>query len=149
MYYGFPSPCTLYLSCFFLGLHYLGMTMSVLHFCTLLCHTLRMLAMSVYYPALCDSIMHDACIYIYIYIYICLHVCVWLCTLYDGTSWLHKRPYIAISALDLVAWVCAQGICCMCIFISYCVHSHCSVTVSIHDTKSHRFPCVCDMYQWA
>ena len=49
--------------------------MSVLHFCTLLGHTLRMLAMSVYYPALCDSIMHDACIYIYIYVCMCVFDC--------------------------------------------------------------------------
>ena len=48
--------------------------MSVLHFCTLLGHTLRMLAMSVYYPALCDSIMHDACIYIYMSACVCLIV---------------------------------------------------------------------------
>ena len=46
-------------------------------------------------------------------------------------------------------WVCAQGICCRCIFMSYYVHSHRGVTVPIHVTKWHWFPHVCDTYQCA
>ena len=98
----------------------------------------------VYFPAQCDSIVHDA---YYIYIYICLHVCGWICTLYDGLSWLCKRPSLVIRGLDLVVWVCAQGDCYRCIFMLYCVHHHRSVIVLIHVIKWHWFPCVCDAYQ--
>ena len=91
--------------------------------------------------------------YVYICVCVCVCVCVCLCvcgwsgTLNDGLSWLHEQPSLAMSALDLVTWVCDQGICCRCIFMSYCVHSHRGVTVPIHVTKWHRFPCVCDTYQ--
>ena len=84
-----------------------------------------------YFLALCDSIVHDVCIYI------CLCVYGWLCTLYDGLLWLCEWPFLAISALDLVTWVCAQCICYRCIFMSYYVHSLCGVTVPIHVTKWH------------
>ena len=73
--------------------------------------------------------------------------CGWLCTLYDGLSWLCERPFLVIRALDLVVWVCAQGDCRRCIFMLYCMHDHYDVIVSIHITKRHWFPRVCDMYQ--
>ena len=97
---------------------------------------------SFYVIALC--MMHA----LYIYIYICLLVCGWFYTLYDGLLWLCERPFLVISALDLIVWVCAQGDCCRCIFMLYCVHDHRSVIVLIHVNKWHWFPCVCDMYQY-
>ena len=87
--------------------------------------------------------------YVCIYIYICLCMCGWSCTLYDGLSWLHEWPFLVIRALDLVEWVCAQGNCCRCIFMLYCVHSHRGVIVLIHVTKWHWFPHVCFMHQHA
>ena len=62
------------------------------------------------------------------YIYLYMLVCGLLCTSYDGPSWLRERPSLAMSALDLVVWVCAQGNCCRCIFMLYCVHNHRGVT---------------------
>ena len=74
-----------------------------------------------YFPALCDSIVYD--------VYIPIYACMWvLCTSYDGPSWLRERPSLAMSALDLVVQVCAQGNCCRCIFMLYCVHNHRGVT---------------------
>ena len=61
-------------------------------------------------------------------------MCGWLCTLYDGVLWLRKWPSLITSALDHVVWVCAQGNCCRCIFVLYCVHNHCNVIVLIHVT---------------
>ena len=103
------------------------------------------------FPTLCDSIMHDVCVYVCVCVCVCARLCVcgWSCTLNDGLSWLHEQPSLAMSALDLVTWVCDQGICCRCIFMSYCVHSHRGVTVPIHVTKWHWFPHVCDTYQCA
>ena len=145
MYLGSPFLCTLYISYTLLGPCSLGMAMSILYFLYLtgpypwdvgnVCFTFLLCVM-----ALCK---------IYIYIYICLCVCGWSCTLYDGLSWLSERPFLVIRALDLVAWLCAQGICCKCILMSYCVHSHRDVTVSIHVTKWHWFPRVCDTHQYA
>ena len=97
----------------------------------------------VYFFALCDSIVHDA--YIYIYLPVCVYG--WLCTLYDGLSWLHERPFLVIRALDFKLWVCVQDDCHRCIFILYCVHEHRSVIISIHVTKWHWFPRVYDTYQ--
>ena len=108
-------------------------------------HTLGTLAMFVYFPALCDSIVHDVCIYIYI----CLRMCGWLFTLYDGLSWLREWPSLVMRALDLVMWVCAQGDYRKCIFMLYCVHDHRGVIALIHVTKWHWFPRVCDMHQHA
>ena len=99
-----------------------------------------------YFPALCDSIMHDVCVCVCIYIY--MPIFRWLCTLNDGLSWLHKRPSLVTSALDLVEWVCAEDNCCRCIFMLYCVHNYRSVIVLIHVTKWHRFPHVCDTHQY-
>ena len=65
---------------------------------------------------------------------VCLYVCGWSCTLYDGLLWLHKRPSLITSALDLVVWVCVQGNCCRCIFMLYCAHGHHGVIVLIHVT---------------
>ena len=79
-----------------------------------------------YFLALCDSIVHDVCIYI------CLCVYGWLCTLYDGLLWLCEWPFLVTSALDLIVWVCAQGNGCRCIFMLHCVHDHRNVIVSIH-----------------
>ena len=73
----------------------------------------------------------------------------WLSTLCDGPSWQRERPSLAMGALDLVMWVYAQVNCCRCIFMLYCVHNHCNVTVPIHVTKWHWFPRVCDMHQYA
>ena len=74
----------------------------------------------VYFSALCDCIVHDA----YIYIYLPMCVGGWLCTLYDGLSWLCERPFLIMRALNLVVWVCAQDDYRRCIFILYCVHEH-------------------------
>ena len=90
--------------------------------------------------AMFDSIVHDVYIYLYMLVY------GWFCTLYDRPSWLREQPSLAISALDLVVWVYAQGSCCRCIFMLYCVHNHCDVTVLIHVTKWHWFPRVCDVH---
>ena len=76
----------------------------------------------------------------------CACACGWLCTLYDEFLWLHESSSLAMSALDLVAWVCAWGDCCRCIFVSYCVYCHRSVIVMIHVTKWSRFPRVCVTY---
>ena len=108
----------------------------------LLGYTLGTLAMSIYFSALCDNIVHDICTSIY------MLVCGWSCTLYDGPSWLREWPSLAMSAHDLVVWVCAQGNCCRCIFMLYCVHNHRGVTVPIHVTKWYLFPRVCDMHQY-
>ena len=70
-----------------------------------------------------------------IYVHLYMLVCGWSCTLYDGPLWLREWPSLAMSAHDLVIWVCAQGNCCRCIFILYCVHNHRGVTVPIHVTK--------------
>ena len=113
--------------------------------CTLMGHTLGVWQCLVYFLVLCDSIVHDAC---FIYIYICLLVCGWFYTLYGGLLWLCERPFLVMSALDLIVWVCAQGNCCRCIFMLYCVHDHRGVIVLIHVNKWHWFPCVCDMYQY-
>ena len=75
-----------------------------------------------YFPALCDSIVHVVC------------VCGWSCTLYDGLLRLHEWPLLITSALDLVLCVCAQGNCCRCIFMLYCMHDHRGVIVLIHVT---------------
>ena len=83
------------------------------------------------------------------YVYICMLVYGWLSTLCDGPSWQRERPSLAMGALDLVMWVYAQVNCCRCIFMLYCVHNHCNVTVPIHVTKWHWFPRVCDMHQYA
>ena len=45
-----------------------------------------------------------------------------------------KATFSNYVCLDLVVWVCAQGNCCRCLFILYCVHDHRSVIVSIHVT---------------
>ena len=83
------------------------------------------------------------------YVYLYMLVYGWLCTLYDGLLWLRERPSLAISALNLVVWVCAQGNCRRCILMLYCVHNHRDVTILIHVIKWHQFPCVCDMHQYA
>ena len=134
----FPAPCLGHVPWVWQCLFYIS--------CTLLGHTLGEWQCLVYFLVRCDSIVHDAC-FIYIYIYICLLVCGWLYTLYDGLLWLCERPFLVISALDLIVWVCAQGDCCRCIFMLYCVHDHRSVIVLIHVNKWHWFPRVCDMYQ--
>ena len=140
---GFPFLCTIYLSCSLLGPHSLGMTMSVLHF----------LHLAGSYPWDVGNICFTFLLYVItlcmMYVYLCMLVYGWLCTLYGGPSWLCKWPSVAMGAPNLVVWVCAQGNCCRCIFMLYCVHNHCGVTVSIHVTKWHWFPCVCDTHQYA
>ena len=74
------------------------------------------------------------CMCVCIYIYMRLHMCGWLCTLYDRLSWLHEGPSLTTSTPDLVVWVCAQGICCRCIFMLYSVHGHHGVIAPIHVT---------------
>ena len=64
------------------------------------------------------------------YVYLYMLVYGWLCTLYDGPSWLGEQPSLAISALDLIMLVCAQGNCCRCIFMLYCMHNHQVILVS-------------------
>ena len=81
-----------------------------------------------YFPTLCNNIMHDVCISIYVLF------CGWSCTLYDGLSRLRERPSSVMSTLDLVVWVWTQGNCCRCIFMLYCVCEHCGVIVSIYVT---------------
>ena len=73
-------------------------------------------------------------------------MCGWLCALYDGFSWLRERPSLVMRALDLVVWVCIQGICRKCTLLLYCVHAHCCVIVLVHVTKWHWFPHVCKTY---
>ena len=110
-----PSLCILHLSCTLLGLLSLGMAMSDLYFLYLarphpwdvgnVCFTFLLCVI-----ALCMM-----------YVYLYMLVCGWLCTLYDGLSWLRERPFLVMSALDLVVWVCTQGNCCRCIFMLYCM----------------------------
>ena len=78
------------------------------------------------------------------YVYLYMLVYGLSCTLYDGLSWLHEWPSLAMSALDLVVCVCAQGICCRSVLTLYCVHNHHGMTVPIHVTKWHWFP----QYAW-
>ena len=87
--------------------------------------------------------------YVYIYIYIWLRMCGWLCTSYDELLWLHERPSLITSALDLVVCICTLSNCCRCIFMLYCVHDHRDVIVLIHVTKWHWFSHVCDTHQHA
>ena len=108
-------------------------------FCTLLGHNLRTLAMFVFFSCCVITL----CM-MYVYLYMLVYG--WSYTFYDGISWLHEQPSLDMSALDLVLWVCAQDICCRCTLTLYCVHNHRGVIVSIHVTKWHWFPCVCDTY---
>ena len=106
----------------------LGMVMSNLHFLYLarpyawnvsnICFTFPLCMIALY-------IMH---VYLYMSIY------GWSCTLYDGLLWLRERPSLVTSALDLIVWICAQGNCCRCIFMLYCMRDHRNVIVSIHVT---------------
>ena len=126
-----------------LGQHSLGMAMSVLHF----------LYLAGPYPWNVGNVWFTfplcvvALCILYVYLYLLVYG--WLCTLYDGLSWLHECPSLVMRKIDLVVWVYAKGNCCRCIFMLYCVHNRCGVIVSIHVTKWHWFPHVCDTHQQA
>ena len=85
----------------------------------------------------------------YVYIYIWLRMWGWLCTSYDELLWLHERPSLITSALDLVVCICTLSNWCRCIFMLYCVHDHRGVIVLIHVTKWHWFTHVCGTHQLA
>ena len=125
------SPCIIYLSCTLFGPRSLGMTMSVLHF----------LYLTGPYPwnigNVCFTFLLCVITLCMMYVYLYMLVCGWSCSSYDGLSWLYERPSLVMNALDLVAWVCAQGHCCRCIFTLYCVHDHRDVIVPIHVVKWH------------
>ena len=122
----------------------MGMAIFVLHFLYLtgpypwnvgnICFTFLL-----YVIALCVMyVCMYVCMYIYIYIYMFAHV--WVIVHF---------VWLAMSAFDLMAWVCALVDCCRCIFVSYCVHGHRCVIVPILVTKWHQFPYVCITYQLA
>ena len=112
-------------SCSLLGPHFLGMTVSVLHFLYLTGPYPWNIGKVWFIFPLCVVALCMMYVCVYIYIYICLHVCGWLCTLYDGLSKLREWPSLVIKAFDLIVWVCAQSDCRRCIFMLYCVHDHC------------------------
>ena len=64
------------------------------------------------------------CVYIYACMWVIVHFVWWIC----------EQPSLVISALDLVMWACAQGSCCRCMLILYCVHDHRRVIILIHFT---------------
>ena len=41
-------------------------------------------------------------------------------------------PLMIVGALDLMVWVCIQGVYCRCIFMPYCALDHRDMIVSIH-----------------
>ena len=131
-------PCTLYHSCTLFGLRSLGMAMSVLYF----------LYLAWPYPWDVGNVCFTFLLYVItlymMYVYLYMLMCGWSCTLYDGLLWLRERPSLVMSARDLIEWVCAQGYCCRCIFVLYCIHDHHDVIVLIHLIKWHRFPRACD-----
>ena len=124
-----PSLCTLYLSCTLLGLRTLGMIMFDLHF----------LYLAGPYPwdigNVCFTFLFYVLALCMMYVYLYMLVYGRSCTLYDGLSWIGERPSLVMSALDLIVWVCAQGNCCRCIFMLYCVHDHHGMIIPIHVTK--------------
>ena len=121
----------------------LGMAMSILHF---LYHVGP-------YPwnvgNVCFTFLFSVIILCMMYVYLYMLVCGWSCTLYDWLSWLCERPCLVMSAPNLVLWVYTQGHCCRCILKAlYCMHDHCGVIISIHVTKWHWFPRVCNTHQY-
>ena len=122
------------------GLASLGMAMSILHF----------LYLARPYPWNVGNVWFTFLLYVValcmMYVYLYMLVYWWLCTLYDELLWLYERPSLIMRALNLMVWVCTQGIYCRCIVMPYYVHNHRDVIISIHLTVWHWFPCVCDTH---
>ena len=68
--------------------------------CTLLGHTLGTLAMSVSFPALCDSIEHDVCIYMPAYVWVIVHF----------VRWTLVATWVTLSSHDSF-WPCSVDMC--------------------------------------